>query len=67
MAVDRNESISTIVDGGNAVHGVIRVDFCRGLFGLPAFLLLFRTEKTVVSNFMFSRVIIIFVFAVRYS
>ena len=41
--------------------------FCRGLFGLPAFLLLFRIEKTVVSYFMFSRVIIIFVFAVRHS
>ena len=32
--------ISTYVDGGTAVHGVIRVDFCRGLFRLPAFLLL---------------------------
>lgn len=32
--------ISTYVDGGTAVHGVIRVDFCRGLFGLPAFFVL---------------------------
>ena len=39
-AVDLNESISTFVDDGNAVHGDIRVDFCRELFGLPAFLLL---------------------------
>ena len=35
-----NETISTYVDGGVAVHGVIRVDFCRGHFWLPAFLCL---------------------------
>lgn len=40
-AVDCNETISTFVDGGVAVHGVIRVDL-QGAFLAPCFFIVLR-------------------------
>ena len=53
-AVDWNDTISTTVDGGVAVHGVIRVDFAGGLFRPPAFLLYYAWRYSSNSSLVMS-------------